>query len=100
MKKKNKSSKLLGIAVSTASHIMIVLGLNLLVLLVIDTFFNHAMNFLGNYFFKLGSMLFIVCGFFLALVSLRREYSGSDAGANADPDTLPDRGTERHFRKH
>ncbi|MBE6760087.1 MAG: hypothetical protein E7554_08370 [Ruminococcaceae bacterium] len=104
MKNKKSSADLLGVAVTAASHIMIVLGLNLMVLLIIDTFFNQAMNFLGNYFFKLGSMLFIVCGIFLALVSLFREGTDSGAGTKAasksDSDAYCSGGTDRQFRKH
>jgi len=53
-------------AATIAAHVMIILGLNLMVLLVIDVFFNQAMNFLGNNFFKYSCMIFILCGFFLS----------------------------------
>ncbi len=57
-------------AAKIAAHIMIILGLNLMTLLVIDVFFNQAMNFLGNNFFKYSTMIFILCGLFLSGVTI------------------------------
>jgi len=52
---------------SIVADIAIIIGLNLMVLLIIDVFFNQAMNFLGNNFFKYSSMLSIACGIYLAV---------------------------------
>ena len=52
------------------SHLTVILGLDLLVLLVIDVFFNHAMNFLGSNFFRYGCMLFALCGIYLAVYTI------------------------------
>lgn len=62
MKKKSFSV----IALNVFAHLSVILGLDLLVLLVIDTFFNHAMNFLATDFFRYGCILFILSGMSLA----------------------------------
>ena len=59
---------------AVTSHIMIIIGLDLMVLLVIDLFFNHAMNFLDTDFFRYGCIIFILCGLMLAVRSI---FSGS-----------------------
>lgn len=69
-----KKANIFATLAEVASHIIIILGLNLMVLLVIDVFFNRAMNFLGNKFFKFGSMALIVCAIYLAVVHLYSAY--------------------------
>lgn len=86
--------KLLNSIRSVCSHTMIILGLNLMVLLVLDVFFNQAMNFLGNLFFKLGSMLFIVCGLVLAFCTLLFPEKEGSAQKSAQ---VPSR---RNFKRH
>lgn len=67
-----RKNGLLDIVFVAAAHVAIIMGLNLLVLLVIDLFFNQAMNFLGNRFFKYGCMLVIFCGMILAAETIFR----------------------------
>ncbi len=73
-----KKRSIADILATAAAHLMIILGINLMTLLVIDTFFNSAMNFLGNNFFKYSSMIFIVCGFFLAGVCIYKNSKNKD----------------------
>lgn len=66
----SKKKNLLSVFTAAVSHVMIILGLNLSVLLVIDVFFNSAMNFLGSDFFRYSCLVFVLCGLYLAVMNL------------------------------